>query len=107
MRRRWLIVALLGAAALVELPGRARVVPAQPGPQLGEPLNHLPPAALAAFNEGRGRFAAVETVATGLGPVFNDRSCLACHNTPAPGGTGAEATTFVTRFGLVGLQESD
>jgi CxxC motif-containing protein (DUF1111 family) len=107
MRRRWFVVALLAVVVLLELPGRAPMLPAEPGPQAGEPLAHLSPAMLAAFNEGRRRFAAVETAGTGLGPVFNDRSCLACHSTPAPGGTGAEATTFVPRFGLVGLQESD
>jgi CxxC motif-containing protein (DUF1111 family) len=38
----------------------------------------------------------VETAATGLGPIFNNVSCVACHSAAAPG--GASATT-VTRFG--------
>jgi hypothetical protein len=35
-----------------------------------------------------------DTVATGLGPIFNNVSCLACHSAPAAGGTILE-----TRFG--------
>src|SRR5262249_60151266 len=35
---------------------------------------------LAAFNE-------VETVASGLGPLFNAPSCRSCHDTPPAGGS--------------------
>src|SRR5438105_6226644 len=48
------------------------------------------------FETGRIRFQTRETVASGLGPVFNADSCVACHAEPAPGGASA---TFVTRFG--------
>jgi CxxC motif-containing protein (DUF1111 family) len=48
------------------------------------------------FEQGRSRFQTRETVATGLGPVFNAASCVACHGEPAPGGGSA---TFVERFG--------
>jgi CxxC motif-containing protein (DUF1111 family) len=37
-----------------------------------------------------------ETPATGLGPIFNDVSCFACHNAPASGGA---SNITVTRFG--------
>lgn len=33
-----------------------------------------------------------------LGPLFNGQSCNACHNTPAAGGMGIDADTFVTRI---------
>ena len=36
----------------------------------------------------------------GLGPVFNARSCVACHNQPGPGGSGGlghNVTTFVVK----------
>jgi len=33
-----------------------------------------------------------------LGPLFNEQSCSGCHNTPAPGGMGSDAGSFVTRI---------
>src|ERR1051325_2596706 len=50
----------------------------------------------AAFADGLEDFNEVEEIADVLGPVFNDRSCAACHTTPATGG-GSRRT--VTRFG--------
>jgi CxxC motif-containing protein (DUF1111 family) len=107
MRMRWLVTALLAALTLIDVPGPVRPLTAQTGPQAGDPLPNLPAAMLASFNEGRRRFMATETVETGLGPVFNDRSCLACHSIPTTAGSGKSEATFVTRFGRVGLQESD
>ena len=71
----------------------------RPGPQLnplGQPLAGLTAAQLAAFNEGGVEFRKVETVAGGLGPIFNDVSCVACHSA---GGVGGASRTTVTRFG--------
>jgi len=53
---------------------------------------------LAAAAAGGADFATRETPATGLGPIFNDVSCVACHSAPSPGGS---STTTVTRFGRV------
>lgn len=36
---------------------------------------------------------------TGLGPLFNERSCVACHMSPAPGGMGRDGLAVVARFG--------
>jgi Di-haem oxidoreductase, putative peroxidase len=36
----------------------------------------------------------------GLGPLFNARSCVECHRTPAPGGVGAEGLAIVYRVGF-------
>jgi CxxC motif-containing protein (DUF1111 family) len=69
-----------------------------PGPSFGDPLPKLTPAQRASFVAGKSSFLNVETVATGLGPVFNDVSCVACHSSPAPGGG---STTIETRFGRV------
>ena len=71
---------------------------AAPGgaPQFGEPLAGLSTDELAAFTGGRDEFEAVETVAGGLGPIFNDSSCVACHSA---GGTGGASNQKVTRFG--------
>ncbi len=107
MRMRWLVTALLAVVALFEIPGTVRLLTAQTDPQPGSPVANLPADMLASFNEGRRRFMATETVQTGLGPVFNDRSCLACHSIPTTAGSGKSEATFVTRFGRVGLQDSD
>src|SRR5215813_115047 len=40
------------------------------------------------FDGFRATFEEVEEVDEGLGPTFNDRSCVACHNVPVTGGSG-------------------
>ena len=69
--------------------------PAAGPPAAGDPLPGLTAAQLAAFSDGRDDFTEVETVTSGLGPVFNERSCAACHSAPA---TGGGSTRVVTRF---------
>lgn len=64
--------------------------------KFGDPLRGLTTEQLAAFTEGKDEFTNVETVASGLGPIFNESSCVACHFT---GATGGASSTFVTRFG--------
>jgi CxxC motif-containing protein (DUF1111 family) len=44
-------------------------------------------------------FATSFTPAQGLGPLFNNTSCLGCHNTPAPGGGGPDGLATVLRVG--------
>jgi len=77
-----------------------RLQPPQVAPALspgfGAPLAGLTLDELAAFNAGRDEFTNVETPEDGLGPIFNGRSCVQCHNTPAPGGA---SPITVTRFG--------
>jgi CxxC motif-containing protein (DUF1111 family) len=51
---------------------------------------------LSDFLEGLEEFESVDTPETGLGPVFNNVSCVACHSVPAPGGGSA---LLETRFG--------
>src|SRR5262245_2106962 len=82
MTIRQLVAVLLGFTALLEIaiPVRAQFAPTATG--FGAPLPDLPAPLLSAFEEGRQRFAAEETVATGLGPLFNARSCAACHAVP-------------------------
>jgi CxxC motif-containing protein (DUF1111 family) len=62
----------------------------------GDPLPGLSAAELARFQDGRAEFTEVEDVSDGLGPVFNDDSCAACHSVPAIGGG---STRLETRFG--------
>lgn len=75
--------------------GQTRPVPA---PATGDPHAGLSAADRAKFNAGREAFRAVETVADGIGPVFNDTSCAACHRVPAVGGSSA---VHATRFGTI------
>ena len=65
-------------------------------PNFGDPLSGLSAADLAAFNDGQEEFEGTETPDRGLGPIFNGNSCLACHSSPASGGS---SDILVTRFG--------
>ena len=65
-------------------------------PQFGDPLPGLTKDQLAAFLDGKDDFEQIETEDTGLGPIFNRDSCVACHSRPAVGGA---SDIFVTRFG--------
>lgn len=77
--------------------GRQRAVALIPRlVSFGEPLPGLSPALLARFQAGKVRFEQVETVESGLGPLFNSRACGECHLAPAIGG-GSER--MVTRIG--------
>lgn len=76
--------------------------PAGPGQDKGgkvaPPLPGLSAAQIADFIAGKEEFLNVETVEGGLGPIFNDVSCVACH---FEGGAGGGSRTLVTRFGRV------
>jgi CxxC motif-containing protein (DUF1111 family) len=65
-------------------------------PGFGDPLPNLSTGQLTAFAEGLEDFEAEDTPESGLGPVFNNVSCAACHSVPATGG-GSEL--LETRFG--------
>jgi CxxC motif-containing protein (DUF1111 family) len=47
------------------------------------------------INQGRRLFTRVWSVADGLGPTLNARSCLGCHSTPDIGGSGTDERAFV------------
>src|SRR5881296_3571019 len=82
-----LVGSLLTVAALSDRP-----------PQFGDSLNGLSKAQIADFDDGLSDFVEVETVADGLGPLFNGRSCGECHNIPVTGG-GSER--IEARFGTI------
>ena len=101
--RRFLIITLAVVVPFVAF-GQARRRAAAPSaagaPETiaqpaAAPLAGLTQAQLTAFNAGRGAFTRDATVAGGLGPVFNENSCLVCHGAPAPGGG---SNRNVTRF---------
>ena len=93
------VAAQMGSAPWAKRHKLAPPKPAQaapPMPGFGAPLAGLKASDLADFNEGLDEFQAVETPEGGLGPIFNDSSCAACHSAGAIGGS-SERT--VTRFG--------
>ncbi len=94
--RQWLLLFLPLVALSPFLP--FRTLTAQLAPQFGDPLPGLPDDLLVAFQFGKGKFMAVQTPATGLGPVYNGKSCVECHSNPVPGGSGASPDNRVIRF---------
>lgn len=74
------------------------IVPAPPTEQtqFGDPLPGLTAEQLAAFADGMEEFENIETAETGLGPTFNNVSCVSCHSAAA---TGGASNIHVTRFG--------
>ena len=76
-------------------PSIPKVNPAKP--LLGDPLAGLTTEQLQLFADGRVDFEKSEDVEGGLGPIFNESSCVACHSSGAIGGS---STRNVTRFGL-------
>jgi hypothetical protein len=64
--------------------------------RLGDPLPNLTQDQVTDFSNGLDEFENVETVASGLGPVFNNTSCANCHSNPVIGGASA---LLETRFG--------
>ncbi len=65
-------------------------------PEFGDPLPGLNSTLLGLFIDGKEDFEKVEDIAGGLGPIFNESSCVACHSAPVTGGGSARN---VTRFG--------
>lgn len=65
----------------------------------GTPLPGLSEAQLGEFQAGLALFDKVYTPEEGLGPLFNENQCSACHTVPASGGTtGFERVVKATRF---------
>jgi hypothetical protein len=47
------------------------------------------------IDQGQFLFSHDHELTEGIGPLFNDRSCVNCHNSPIAGGMGNEANNFV------------
>jgi len=52
----------------------------------GKPLDGLTMDQRKLFRDGKEAFETAEDAADGLGPIFNNVSCVACHSSPAVGG---------------------
>lgn len=68
------------------------------GGEPGAPLRGLTEAQLDRFTRGGALFDRVFQPAEGLGPLFNENQCSACHTDPASGGTGEQRVVKATRF---------
>src|SRR5437763_402011 len=107
-RAAWLALSVLfcsaGVASVRSQPGRGRRphpgAEHVPATAFGAPIPGLNATQAAAFADGLESFTEIETMETGLGPVFNARSCGECHSQPAIGGAGPDlGTSRVTRIG--------
>ena len=87
-------VAAVGVTFLLSASVSSQVPP--PLLRAGDPLPGLTAPQLQAFFDGLEEFTNAETPEGGLGPLFNQTSCVACHSADAPGGSSA---VTVTRFG--------
>ncbi|NNF26970.1 MAG: hypothetical protein HKN73_07120, partial [Gemmatimonadetes bacterium] len=64
----------------------------------GAPRQGLSEGEVERFEEGRALFNRIFTAEEGLGPLFNEDQCSACHTDPAPGGTGEQVVRKAARF---------
>ena len=79
--------------AVVELPAFGT-------PMTGAPMNTSEAGSSASLiAAGQDLFSTLFTPQDGLGPLFNARGCVSCHQSPAPGGMGAEGLGTVVRVG--------
>jgi CxxC motif-containing protein (DUF1111 family) len=83
------LVLALGACATQDQPAE----PLRPG----DPLPGLTADELARFEYGKAQFSRIFTVEEGLGPVFNENTCNACHSHPDVGGGGEERDVHAVR----------
>ena len=107
---------LLVAALLVMSGGRARAsgtsgtsgtTPYTPPPVTrnaaaetaapGQAIPGLTPEERARFDAGRASFEQSHSIASGLGPVYNDTACNRCHNKRGVGGAGIQFARLVGR----------
>jgi hypothetical protein len=61
---------------------------------MGQPFTELNAFQMSRFNTGRLDFDKNFSIPQGLGPIFNQNSCGACHNTPLGGSGSIEVTRF-------------
>lgn len=96
--------ALVAAAALLwACAGPSADAPAPDvSAPIGDPLPGLTDEELARFRAGEQLFNRVFLPEEGLGPLFNENQCSACHTSPATGGTGEQRVTKASRLATDG-----
>ena len=93
LRTAWipLLLVLVGCRS-------APVADAESALEPGGPFPGLTDAERARFEAGRSLFDRVFRPEEGLGPLFNENQCSACHTEPASGGSGEQFAVRMTRF---------
>ena len=98
IRALLVLVLILGQVPAAVARKRAVAHPSAPAPaqtgNLGEAVRGLTAAQLGAWRAGRDEFNEDKDVAGGLGPIFNDVSCLRCHSVPVAGGSNPRNVTL-------------
>ncbi len=88
----------LQRTAMRQRPSHRPMAPVTRPARPSDPLPGLSADLLLAFSDGFEEFTKEETADGGLGPIFNQSSCVTCH---LQGGTGGASDITVTRFGRV------
>jgi len=87
---RWTFLGVMAFAACA--PPKDSAAP------IGSPLPDLTAAEAARFRTGEQLFNRVFTPDQGVGPLFNENQCSACHTSPVTGGTGDQFVDKASRF---------
>jgi autotransporter-associated beta strand protein len=90
------ITATLNGTSVGTLVGASQIAATYFSSNFGDPVPGLTTSDTTNFNNGSVAFNKVQTVASGLGPIYNNSGCANCHNFPVSAGSG---TATVTRFG--------
>ncbi len=88
------VAMLAGALTLAGCEGRQQADPSLEAQTGAIPLDGLSPSQKAAFIRGAEQFERSFTIPEGLGPLFNQSSCVSCH----PGNGRGTPATALTRF---------
>lgn len=92
--RRTALAALVAGAALLAACDALTTGSPDPGDLFDSPIEGLSAAELAAFVRGDGEFGRPFSAANGLGPIFNNVSCLSCHSGDGRGVLSNALTRF-------------
>jgi len=99
LRASWLLLPLLAAlAGLAGSCGKLMTTAPEPGDLFDAPLEGLTAEERAAFVEGDAQFGRPFAIVEGLGPIFNNVSCAACHSGDGRG----RPENVLTRFSSAG-----
>lgn len=99
MKRGRALLVTVVVSGLAACAGRDDAVSGAPG----APLPGLDDAEAVRFRAGEALFNKVFSPEEGLGPLFNENQCSACHTDPASGGTGERLVLKATRFDASGV----
>ncbi len=94
MVKRGLAVAVV-CVLVSSIASAQRTRAARKPPQPGDALPGMTAAERERFGVGRLQFLTPEQVEAGLGPVFNESSCVKCHANPAVGGTSGQTVSRI------------